>query len=181
MDLDKLDKEIVSVTEVLSKNIKEVSIVGWVNSTRELGKIKFLLLKDQTGLIQITAVRGKTDDKIFDMIDKITRESVIYVKGQVKDSKQAPGGKEIIPEKIEIFNSAETLPIDVSEFSKTDLPKRLDNRFLDLHREKIQAIFKIQSEIAFRFREFFHNKGFFEVQLPSIISAASEGERNCLK
>ncbi len=181
MDLDKLDKEIVSVTEVLSKNIKEVSIVGWVNSTRELGKIKFLLLKDQTGLIQITAVRGKTDDKIFDMIDKITRESVIYVKGQVKDSKQAPGGKEIIPEKIEIFNSAETLPIDVSEFSKTDLPKRLDNRFLDLHREKIQAIFKIQSEIAFRFREFFHNKGFFEVQLPSIISAASEGGTELFK
>ena len=58
-----------------------------------MGKIKFLLLKDQTGLIQITAVKGKTDDKIFDMIDKIARESVIYVKGEAKDSKQAPGGR----------------------------------------------------------------------------------------
>jgi len=67
------------------------------------------------------------------------------------------------------------LPIDVSDFSKTELPKRLDYRFLDLHRRKIQAIFKIQSEIANSFREFFYNLGFFEIQPPSVISSSSEG------
>ena len=113
--------------------------------------------------------------KIFDIIDKISRESVIYVKGIIKESKQAPGGKEIIPEKIEIINSADNLPIDVSDFSKTELAKRLDYRFLDFHRKRVQSIFRIQNVIANSFREHFYNKGFLEMQPPCIISAASEG------
>src|SRR5271157_3730580 len=110
MDLGKMDKEISPIEDIFKKNLKEVSCAGWVSNTRELGKIKFLLLRDITGVIQVTAVKEKTDNKIFSLIDKISRESVIYVKGTVKDSKQAPGGKEIIPEKIEVINSADNLP-----------------------------------------------------------------------
>ncbi len=175
MDLGKLEKEIIPIGEVFKKNLKEVSVAGWVGITRELGKIKFLILRDSTGAIQVTAVKERVDKKIFDLIDKITRESVIYVKGVVKDSKQAPGGKEIVPNKIEILNTADNLPIDVSDFSKTDLPKRLDFRFLDFHRKRVQAIFKIQNVIANSFREHFYNKGYLEMQPPCVISAASEG------
>jgi aspartyl-tRNA synthetase len=175
MDLEKLEKEIHPIEDIFKKDIKEISCAGWVSNTRELGKIKFLLLRDITGIIQVTAVKEKTDKKIFDLIDKISRESVIYVKGAVKESKQAPGGKEIIPEKIEVLNSADNLPIDVSDFSKTELPKRLDYRFLDFHRKRVQSIFRIQSVIANSFREYFYNKGFLEIQPPCIISAASEG------
>ncbi len=175
MDLEKLNLKREKVKDIFAKNIKEVETVGWVTNTRELGKIKFLILRDSTGSIQVTAVKGKTDEEVFDSLDKISRESVVYVKGTVKESKQAPGGKEINPSVVEVLNPAENLPIDVLDFSKTDLPKRLDNRFLDMHREKIQAIFRIQSELAFRFREFFHDKGFMEAQLPSVISASSEG------
>ena len=67
------------------------------------------------------------------------------------------------------------MPIDVSDFSKTELPKRLDYRFLDLHRERIKSIFIIQAEILNSFRNYFYGKGFTEVQLPSIISGSSEG------
>jgi len=67
------------------------------------------------------------------------------------------------------------LPIDVSDRSKTELPKRLDYRFLDFHRRKIQAIFKIQSTVSTAFREHFIKKEFIEMQPPSIISSASEG------
>ena len=153
----------------------KVEVVGWVHNTRGLGKIKFLLLRDISGIVQVTAVRDKVDKKIFEIIDKISRESVVYIKGSVKDSKQAPGGKEIIPGEVVVLSKAEELPIDVSDFSKTELPKRLDYRFLDLHRTRIQAIFKIQSEIANSFREFFYNKNFIEVQLPCVISSSSEG------
>ncbi len=165
----------VLILEIFKKNIKEVEIVGWVHNARELGKIKFLILRDISGMIQVTATKGEVAEKIFEEISKVSRESVVYVSGKVKISKQAPGGKEIIPEKIVILGKAEELPIDVSDFSKTELPKRLDYRFLDLHRKKIQAIFKIQGEIANSFREFFYNKNFMEVQLPSIISSSSEG------
>jgi len=72
---------------------------------------------------------------------------------------------EINPDEIKVISAAENLPIDVSDYSKTELPKRLDYRFLDLHRQRTQAIFKISSEISNAFREFFYKKNFIEVQI----------------
>ncbi|MEK6757691.1 MAG: amino acid--tRNA ligase-related protein, partial [Nanoarchaeota archaeon] len=152
-----------------------VEIAGWVQLVRDLSKVKFVVLRDISGVIQVTGVNGKTPEKVFKDMEKISRESVIYVKGTIKDSKQAPGGKEINPDEIKIISVAEDLPIDVSEHSKTELPKRLDYRFLDFHRQRIQAIFKIQNEITNSFREFFYKKGFLEMQPPCIISSSSEG------
>lgn len=166
----------IPISEVFKTKSKKVEIAGWVKNSRALGKIKFLILRDMTGEIQVTAVDKEVDKKIFEMMDRISRESVISVFGEIKETKQAPGGKEIVPDKIEIINKAEEiLPIDVSENSKTELPKRLDYRFLDFHRKKIQAIYKIQNVITNSFREHFYKKGFFEIQPPCIISAASEG------
>jgi aspartyl-tRNA synthetase len=170
-----LTEKRILIEEVFKGKQKNVEVAGWVKNTRALGKIKFLVLKDISGEIQITASEGKTDKKLLEKMDKISRESVIYVKGEVKESKQAPGGKEIFPEEINVLNKAEDLPIDVAESSKTELPKRLDFRFLDFHRRKTQAIFKIQSEIANAFREHFYKKKYMEMQPPCIISAASEG------
>lgn len=165
----------VYIKEAFSKK-GEVEIYGWVHDIRALSKIRFIVLKDVTGRIQVTGLKGETDDEVFELMNLISRESVISVKGKLKDSKQALGGKEILPTKIEVIACAEhPLPLDVSDHSKTELPKRLDYRFLDLHREKIQAIFKIQSTISMSFREHFVNKGFMEFQPPSIISSASEG------
>jgi len=154
----------------------KVLVKGWVHDTRDLGKLCFLLLRDMSGIIQVTAHRDKTEKKYFELMKKVNRESVLSVEGKIEKNKKAPGGVEILPEKIEIIAEANSpLPIDVSDFSKTELPKRLDYRFLDLHRKKTQAIFKIQSEIANAFREHFYKKGFIEMQPPSIISSSSEG------
>ncbi|MEM3405441.1 MAG: aspartate--tRNA(Asn) ligase [Candidatus Pacearchaeota archaeon] len=164
------------IENVLKGKEKKYKIYGWVHDIRDLGKIKFLILRDITGIIQITAIKGITKDNIFDSIDKVPRESVVSIEGKAVKNSQAPGGTEINPEKFEIISKAQhPLPIDVSDFSKTELPKRLDYRFLDFHRRKTQAIFKIQTEIAFSFREFFYKKGFIEIQNPCIIGVASEG------
>jgi len=165
----------IYIEEAFSKTGK-VEIAGWIHEKRDLGKIRFILIRDLSGIIQITALKDKADKKVFELMDKLPCESVISVKGETKESKQAPGGKEVVPEKIEIISIAgEKLPIDVSDFSKTELPKRLDYRFLDFHRKRTQAIFKIQNEIANAFRLHFYKKGFIEMQPPCIISAASEG------
>ncbi len=175
IDLQELTKKRVPIKEIFEKNLKDAEIAGWVYNTRALGKIKFLVLRDLSGEIQVTAPESKTSKEMFAKLDKISRESVIYVSGEIKDSNQAPGGKELIPKELKILNSSEDLPIDVADFSKTELPKRLDYRFLDFHRKKTQAIFKIQTEITNSFREFFYNKEFVEMQPPCIISSASEG------
>ncbi len=169
------------ISEAFDKKGK-VELQGWVHDSRDLGKIRFLVLKDISGRIQITAHKEKVSEEIFKLVDKITNESVIKIVGSLKESKQAPGGKEVIPEKIEIIAKAEQpLPIDVSDRSKTELPKRLDYRFLDLHRQKIQAIFKIESTLMQAYREFMIKEGGIEAVFPSIISSSSEGGTELFK
>lgn len=153
---------------------ENVSVAGWVEEFRDLNKIKFIILRDRTGTLQITLPKSKVSSELFDI--EITKESVILVEGKMVESKQARGGKELIPKKIEIISKSESpLPIDISGKIETDLSKRLDWRFLDLREPKTAAIFKIQSEICSLFREFFRNRNFTEIWPPGIISMASEG------
>ena len=99
----------------------KVTLKGWVHDTRYLKKIRFLILKDITGRIQVTGVKGKTDENTFNLIDNLKRESAIEITGEIKDSKQAPGGKELNPDSIKIISEAsDPLPIDVSDYSKTE-------------------------------------------------------------
>ncbi|MEI6058531.1 MAG: aspartate--tRNA(Asn) ligase [archaeon] len=169
--------ERTSVKDALEMKVgHKVLLKGWVHDTRDLKKVRFLILRDITGRLQVTGIDGITDKETFELLDNLTRESVVLVEGELKESKQAPGGKEVLPTKIEVIAvSEENLPIDVSDFSKTELPKRLDYRFLDFHNRKTQAVFKIQNEISNSFRRHFYDKGFLEMQPPCIISAASEG------
>jgi len=158
------------------KEGEKVLLKGWVFEVRDMGNLKFLILRDVSGLIQITAHKEKTSKDVFETLSKLSKESVIAVEGKLKASKQAPGGKEVVPDKIEVMSiSEQPLPIDIGDRSKTEMPKRLDFRSLDLHSRRTQSIFKIQSEIINSFRSFFKNKGFIEIQTPCIISAASEG------
>ncbi|MDO8529009.1 MAG: aspartate--tRNA(Asn) ligase [Nanoarchaeota archaeon] len=175
VSLKEIHEKRILIEDAFKSKKDEVHIAGWADNIRELGKIRFLVIRDASGMMQVTAVRDKVDKKVFDAIGKITRESIVYVKGKLKDTKQAPGGREIVPDEIEVLNSAEEIPIDISDDTKTELPKRLDFRFLDFHRERTQAIFKIQNTISNSFREYFYNKGFLEMQPPCVISAASEG------
>lgn len=171
------------VSEALDKKPGEkVCLKGWVYDSRDLRKIRFIILRDKTGRAQVTGVSGETDKAVFDLMDKISRESVVEVIGVVKDCKQAPGGKEFAPEKITVLAQAENpLPIDVTDYSKTELPIRLDYRFLDLHREKAQAIFKVQSTILQAYHDFMKKEGAIEALFPSIIGSSSEGGTELFK
>jgi len=175
LDFMKFSKNRTLIDDVFKGKSKTVELAGWVHDIRALGKIKFILLKDVTGIIQVTAVKSKVSEDVFNEIGKLSRESVVYVKGKIVDSKQAPGGKEIIPDEIKLLAKALEPAIDVTDFSKTELPKRLDYRFLDLHRKTTQAIFKIESTLLQAFREFMIKEGAVEAVFPSIIGSSSEG------
>jgi len=177
MDLHNLNKDRTPIGSINPKDDgKTLSIIGWLYDSRVLGKIRFIILRDLTGEIQVTGIKDECSKEVFELMGRASRESVIAIKGKVRKSSKAPEGREISPEKFEVLSTAENpLPIDVTDFSKTELPKRLDYRFLDFHRRKIQAIFRIQNEITKSFREHFYNKGFIEMQAPCVISSASEG------
>ena len=93
IDLQKISKNRILISEVFKSKKNKVEVAGWVHNTRGLGKIRFLLLRDISGIVQIVGVKGEISDEIFKIIDSVSRESVVYVSGSVKESKQAPGGK----------------------------------------------------------------------------------------
>lgn len=166
----------VLVQEAFNKKAGEkIKLAGWVHDIRALGKIRFLILRDMTGRIQTVGFKPDTPDDVFESIGKINRESVVLLEGVVKDSKQAPGGKEIGIEKLIVVNSsAEILPIDVSDFSKTELPKRLDYRFLDTRRKEISSIFKIRSSMYQHLIDFFASNNFTIINTPKITTIGLE-------
>lgn len=159
-----------------------MQINGWVEEIRDIGKLKFLILHTPEGKYQVTIHKEKISKDVFNISEKITRQSCISVDGKLKDKTQAKTGKEIIPEKIEILGLAETpLPLDPSGKVHAELDTRLDWRFLDLRNEKNLAIFRVQNEIIRAFREYLIKNNFFEIQPPGIIASASEGGAELFK
>ena len=155
---------------------KEVVLKGWVYDYRILSKMAFILLRDFSGYIQCIS----KDSALIKKMSELTMESVVEIRGKVKkaDVKAELARKDIEVEmfSMDLLNKAEELPIQVNEKSvKAELPTRLDNRSLDVRKEKVRAIFKIQSTIANAFREFFYNKEFIEIQPPGIIATSTEG------
>ncbi len=171
------------LSELNAKHAGENAVVaGWVYDQRDLGKVRFLVLRDASGEMQITAHKDKSPKEVFDLMQKVSRESVVLISGKIQKSEKATGGRELVPEHFEVLSMAESpLPVDVSDFSKTDLPKRLDYRYVDFHRRRTQAIFKIQHTLSTSFREFFASQGFVEMQPPCLIGVASEGGADVFK
>lgn len=157
----------------------EVTLAGWVHEVRDLGKLKFIVLRDRGGFMQVTAKKETTDEKVLETVDSLSKESVIKVTGKVTENSKAPGGIELVPTSIEVIaGSLSPLPLDVTEKVDADLDTRLNNRFMDVRKPKVAAIFKIRAKVQEAFREYFTKKDFIEINPPSIIAAASEGGTN---
>ncbi|MEM1645799.1 MAG: aspartate--tRNA(Asn) ligase [Ignisphaera sp.] len=158
---------------------KEVILAGWVHQIRDLGGKKFVILRDGSGLIQITLSKGMVADELITLAEELTYESVIKVKGIVKEDLRAPRGVEVIPTEIRIISKAKTpLPLDVSGKVKADIDTRLRERLLDLRRIESRAIARITNTVIKKIREILTSKGFIEVFTPKIIATATEGGAN---
>ncbi len=154
---------------------QQVTVGGWVQDLRNLGGISFLQLRDRDGVIQITTLK-KRSMELFDTVASIPRESVILVTGTAKESKEARAGFEIIPDTVTVLSKAETpLPLGVIDKVGADLDTRLNNRFLDLRKEDVRAIFQIEAKAVEGIRRYLMGNGFVEVSTPKIVAAGAEG------
>jgi aspartyl-tRNA synthetase len=163
------------IKDIFQGKHKEVEIKGWVHDSRDIGKIVFLLVRDRTGIIQVTGLAKETPKEVFDLIKKLQRETVVSIKGKVQDSKQAPGGKEVLPDKIEIINEPlELPPIDTIGKTSTEIDKRLDYRFLDTRKKEVSAIFKVRSAIYKNVVDYYYDKGFTIINTPKITTIGLE-------
>jgi aspartyl-tRNA synthetase len=143
---------------------------------RDLGGIRFVILKDREGTIQVTVPMKKIHEKTLSKVKALQRRYCVGVKGLVKKTTMTPRKVEVIPTEISIFNTASpNLPLDVTGRTPANLDVCLDARTLDLCRQENIAVFKIQHTAVEAIRSFLFKRGFIEVHTPRIISSATEG------
>ncbi len=155
---------------------QEVTLFGWVQEVRDLGGIRFIIMQDATGTIQITIPKKRIAPEVLSKSDLLQKRFSIAVKGTVKKTNMTPRGIEVIPNQIKLLNTAiEQLPIDITGKTPANIEARLDARALDLTMESTLAVFKIQHTELQAIRSFLFEKGFLEVHTPRIIASATEG------
>jgi aspartyl-tRNA synthetase len=155
---------------------KTTTIAGWLHEIRDLGKLKFLLIRDGHGIVQVTLPKKFVSQDVFAKSKELSKESVVRVSGKVQREGRAPNGYEILPDEIEIISLAQTpLPLDPTGKVDANLDTRLDHRVMDLRREEAGAIFRIRAVALKQARDYLESQGFSEIKTPRIISTASEG------
>jgi nondiscriminating aspartyl-tRNA synthetase len=162
------------IRDLKKKTGQEVIISGWVHIQRDQGSIRFLIIRDISGLIQVVVIKRSP---AFENAGKLTQESVVKVTGLCKAERQAPGGLEIQAETIEILSLAEpNLPIQVVEkgINEAELPLRLDWRFLDLRKPEKALVFKVWTAMERAFREYCINHGYIEIHSPKTVITSTE-------
>jgi nondiscriminating aspartyl-tRNA synthetase len=168
--------------DVSSKDYgKSITVAGWVEDIRNIGSIGFIILRDRKGTLQVTVFK-KENTELFEKIVNIPRESVVSVNGLCKESKQARNGYEVIPKEFEVLSIADApLPLGVVDKIESELETRLDNRFIDLRKQEIQAIFKIRNSVIHEVHEYLRRNNFIEIHTPNIIASSSEGGTDVFK
>ena len=173
--------------EVTEQEIgKEVTLMGWVQKSRNKGGIIFVDLRDRSGIMQLIFENGTIDDAGFEKAAKLRSEYVIAVRGIVGrragavNEKLATGTMEVRVSHLRILAEAETPPFPVEEESRTRDDVRLKYRYLDLRRPDLQRNMILRSEVAYLTREFFHQEGFLELETPMLGKSTPEGARDYL-
>ncbi len=151
---------------------EEVQLRGWLYHKRSSGKIRFLLLRDGTGVVQGVMMKGGIADDVFAKFDELTQESSFALTGKVRKDDRAPGGFELEISGIEIYSIASEYPITPKEHGVEFLT---DRRHLWLRSSRQHAIMRVRHRIIKAIRDFFDGRGFTLVDSPILTPAACEG------
>lgn len=174
-------------TEVTTAHIgQEVTVMGWVQKSRNKGGIIFVDLRDRSGILQIIFEENDCGAENFAKAEKLRSEFVVAVTGRVEarsgavNANLATGAIEIRANSMRILSESETPPFPIEENSKTKEELRLKYRFLDLRRPDIQKNLMIRSQVATLTRAFLASEGFLEIETPTLIKSTPEGARDYL-
>jgi asparaginyl-tRNA synthetase len=163
----------LSAKEVLSKDRigKKVEVRGWIYRTRSSGGIVFAVLRDATGIVQVTVKKGNVPEDQFAAATKAGIESSVIIAGEVAEDKRAPGGYEIRASKFQVVGNSEAFPI--TEYQSTEL--LLDLRHLWIRSREQTAVSRIKASLLRGAREWYHENDYVEVTPPIITGVAPEG------
>ncbi|RPI23003.1 MAG: asparagine--tRNA ligase [Acidobacteria bacterium] len=162
----------VYVEDISKHEGQEVTLKGWVYNRTDKGKLRFLMLRDGSGLIQAVVFQKAVAPDVFTAADTVTQESSVIVTGKVRADQRAPGGYELDVTNLEVLQQADAYPITPKEHGTAFL---MENRHLWLRSSRQHAALRVRSEIIKGCRDFFDDRGFVLVDTPIITPAACEG------
>ena len=162
----------VYIEDLASHAGREVTVKGWLYNKRSSGKVRFLLIRDGTGIVQAVISRGEVADAVFDRAEGLTQESSLVVRGKVRQDARAPGGCELVVQDLTVIQLAQDYPITPKEHSIEFL---FPLRHLWLRSKKQNAILRIRHELIKACRDFFDDQGFINADTPILTPASVEG------
>lgn len=149
-----------------------VVLGGWVEKLRDQKRIQFVILRDETGDVQVTYPRKADEDPLADQISLLTNGSFVWIEGSlVHDERVKLGGLEIQLDKLEVVTLADP---ETPIADDTSIDKRLDWRFLDMRRTEMNLVFRVQTAIEAAWRKYWVENGFVEIHSPKLMASASE-------
>ncbi len=173
--------------EVTEQEIgSRVTLMGWVQKSRNKGGIIFVDLRDRSGIMQLIFENGSIDEEGFEKAGKLRSEFVIAVTGTVERRSGAvnenlkTGTMEVRVDYLRILSESETPPFPIEENSRTKEEIRLKYRYLDLRRPDIQRNLILRSRVAMLTRQFMEKEGFLEIETPMLGKSTPEGARDYL-
>ena len=178
-------------TEVSEANLGQiVTVMGWVQKSRNKGGIIFTDLRDRSGLLQIIFEQGENGDFVnaedFEKAERLRSEFVVAVTGKVvkrggaANENLKTGTIEVRATGIRILSESETPPFPIEANSKTKEELRLKHRYLDLRRPDLQGNIIMRSEVVNKIRNFLADEGFLEIETPILMKSTPEGARDYL-
>lgn len=154
---------------------QKVELKGWVYQTRSSGKVKFLELRDGTGIVPCVLFKGETSESALEAFEKLTQETSVKVTGTVRKHPKHDNVFELGCENLEIYSIAENYPITPKEHGTDFL---MENRHLWLRSKRQHAIIRVRHEIVMAIRDFFDGRGFTLTDSPIFTPSACEGTSN---
>jgi asparaginyl-tRNA synthetase len=164
--------ECVTISDISKHEDKDVTIQGWLYNKRSSGKLRFLMIRDGTEIIQCVVFKGDVSEESFKQADEIQQESSCRITGMVRKDSRAPIGFEIQVKELKIIQIAQDYPITKKEHGTDFL---MDHRHLWLRSSRQHAILRIRHEIIRAAREFFDLRDFILIDTPIFTPNAAEG------
>ncbi|MEO6463378.1 MAG: asparagine--tRNA ligase [Candidatus Eisenbacteria bacterium] len=150
----------------------DVLVRGWVHQRRGSGKVKFLVVRDGSGLLQCVGVKGELPDATFERLDTLPQESSVHVRGVPRADDRAPGGYEMAITDLVVIHEAQPYPITPKEHGTEFL---MDHRHLWLRSPRQNAILRVRATLIHALRDYFDTRGFTLVDAPIFTPNACEG------
>jgi nondiscriminating aspartyl-tRNA synthetase len=156
-----------------------VAIAGWVETLRDQKRIQFIIIRDESGSVQVTYPRPADEDALADQVSALSSGSFVEIRGQLKhDERVKLGGIEILLESMTVLSTS--LP-DSPIAEDTSIDKRLDWRFLDLRRPELALMMRVQTTIEQAWREYWLENDFVEIHSPKLMGSPSESHAELFK